>query len=333
MRVSRWPGGTGEAAAQTAEAGSPGPAADQPAASPVEHGAGTDARGLLDPCAVRAESLARALVQSHAHLFGSARPDYAALLAETARDAMTRIDRTTALYHNSEHTVLVTLAARAIVAGRAQVERVTPEDWLHFMLGALLHDIGFTAGACRGDTAATRVIGENGEMLEMPRGASDAVLQAHHVLRGEIHARERFAGHPFVDAERVAENIRWTFFPVRDPPEFSDTSGEPGLVRAADLIGQLADPNYLAKSVALFHELAECGAAAQIGYETPADVVERFPAFYDARVSRFLGPALGHLARTPEGRQWVARLEANIEAPRRHGAAAVALLAGVPAGS
>jgi hypothetical protein len=50
-------------------------------------------------------------------------------------------------------------------------------------------------------------------------------------------------------------------FPVPADDGHRETKTEAGLVRAADLIGQLADPFYPRKLNALFHELDEIGCA------------------------------------------------------------------------
>jgi hypothetical protein len=52
------------------------------------------------------------------------------------------------------------------------------------------------------------------------------------------------------------------------------------LLRAADLIGQLGDPHYLKKTNALYYEFEEIGLNKQLGYETPADLVDKYPQFY-----------------------------------------------------
>ncbi len=49
---------------------------------------------------------------------------------------------------------------------------------------------------------------------------------------------------------------------------------------AADFIGQLGDPNYIRKANALYHEFEEVGINRQLGYESPADIVDRYPQFY-----------------------------------------------------
>ena len=49
------------------------------------------------------------------------------------------------------------------------------------------------------------------------------------------------------------------------------------LLRAADLIGQLGDPHYLRKSNALYCEFEEIGLNKQLGYASPADIVDKYP--------------------------------------------------------
>src|SRR5262245_31132450 len=116
-----------------------------------------------------------------------------------------------------------------------------------------------------------------GGRLKLPRGASDAVLAPYHVTRGKIAVRERFAGHASLDADRIANAIELTRFPVPDDEDHRETDTEAGLVRAADLIGQMADPNYASKLTALFHELSETGRAEKMDLHSPADLVEGYP--------------------------------------------------------
>ena len=67
---------------------------------------------------------------------------------------------------------------------------------------------------------------------------------------------------------------------------------KPALVRAADLIGQLADPAYLRKLAALYFELHEIGIAEKMGCQDPADLAEQYPRFFWTRVEPYVGPAL-----------------------------------------
>src|SRR5206468_4303206 len=69
-----------------------------------------------------------------------------------------RIALSDALYHDVEHTVMVTLVGTAILRGREIAERLTPGDWLHMTVALLCHDVGYVRGACRGDTATEVVV-------------------------------------------------------------------------------------------------------------------------------------------------------------------------------
>jgi hypothetical protein len=60
--------------------------------------------------------------------------------------------------------------------------------------------------------------------------------------------RERFTKAMIdLDLPQIEINIEHTRFPVPDDEAHESTDDFPGLVRAADLIGQLADINYLRK--------------------------------------------------------------------------------------
>ena len=187
-----------------------------------------------------------------------------------------------------------------------------PVDWVHFIFALLCHDIGFVRGACVADDATSVVIDEAGTRFQLPRGASDAVLAPYHVTRGKIAVRERFAAHRLLDCDRIARAIELTRFPVPDDEDHKETDTEAGLVRAADLIGQLADPNYPSKLNALFHELNETGIGEKMGLVTPADLVESYPKFFWTAVEPYIGDGLRYLAMTVEGKRWVASLYGNV---------------------
>jgi hypothetical protein len=96
---------------------------------------------------------------------------------------------------------------------------------------------------------------------------------------------ERFASHGLVDGERIARSIELTRFPVPDDGDHSETDTEAGLVRAADLIGQLGDPLYPRKLNALFYEFAETGVNQRLRYASPAESLNSIPRSSGARSS------------------------------------------------
>lgn len=263
---------------------------------------------MFNPTAVVASAFGDYLSNLYSQYFSGRKPEYAAYIGGAARLVLERLGNTDALYHNAEHTMMVTLVGQQIMRGRLVSEAVQPEDWLHFTLALLVHDIGFARGICSGDQDGVVVVGLNGETICPPRGASDAFLTPYHVDRGMIYARERFARSELVDEERIAAAIDFTRFPIPDDPRYQETASEPALVRAADLIGQMGDPFYHRKINGLFHEFTETGMAAKFGYETPMDLIEKYPEFFWSQVQPHIGTALRYLELTIEGKQWVAQL-------------------------
>jgi hypothetical protein len=94
--------------------------------------------------------------------------------------------------------------------------------------------------------------------------------------------------------------------------QHESTDDFPGPVRAADLIGQLVDINYLQKQTALFNKFRETGMSNKLKYNSVADLRANYPDFFWKTVRPYIGDALRHLRVTQEGQQWVANLYANV---------------------
>ncbi|MEW9808320.1 metal-dependent phosphohydrolase [Mesorhizobium sp. ZMM04-5] len=267
---------------------------------------------MLNPISIMADRLGDYLSELYLQYFAHRRPEYAAYMGGAARLVLERIGNSNALYHNVEHTIMVTLCGQQIIRGRLLSESLTPDDWLHYTCALLVHDIGMVRGVCAGDTDSTMVIDESGRNFTPARGASDAILAPYHVDRGKIYARQRFTSSQFVDQERIAAAIEMTRFPVPSDPEYRRTDTEGALVRAADLIGQLADPYYHRKLNALFAEMAETGMTEKLGCKTPADLASMYTRFFKEQVEPYIQEAIRYLELTTEGKQWIANLDSNL---------------------
>jgi hypothetical protein len=267
---------------------------------------------MLNPAAIFGEAFANHLAGLYDATYGRREPRFANTIHESAKLVFERLSLSDALYHNVEHTAFVTLVGQDILRGRLLKSDVSPEDWLHFTLATLTHDIGYVRGVCRGDSKGAYVINVRGEVFSPPRGASDASLGPYHIDRSKIAVRERFGSHTLIDAERLARAIELTRFPVPEDEDHRETGTEAGLVRAADLIGQLADPFYTRKFNALFHEFEEIGCNEKLGFTTPADIADSYPRFFWTKVEPFVLDAISYLALTIEGRQWTANLYCNV---------------------
>lgn len=258
-----------------------------------------------------AEALASFLASYMDRQFGSSHARLTELVPSLARLALECIGNSDALYHNVEHTMLVTLAGHDIMQGRALLVSSTPDDYAHFIIACLMHDIGYVRGILKADGPDGYVIDATGRKTKLPRGSSDAALSPYHVERSKLFVMEHMANSEVVDAARIARAIDCTRFPLpagADEEEF----GEGALLRAADLIGQLGDPQYLRKANALYHEFDEVGLNRQHGYTSSADIIDCYPRFYWDSVAPHLELAVRYLNVTSSGRQWIANLYGNV---------------------
>jgi hypothetical protein len=270
---------------------------------------------MFNPTEVMINTCVKRLQASYRQTYGSLKPDYADILGWAGNMALENIANTDAIYHNVEHTVLVTLVGQEVLRGKQIREGgVSCEDWLNLIISWLCHDIGYVKGVCHQDRADERLYatGLDDIMASLPYGATDASLTLFHVDRAKLFIEERFGNHWLIDAEAIKRNIELTRFPVPAGEEHSDTVNYPGLVRAADLIGQLSDPHYLQKIPALFYEFEETGVNKTLGYCTPGDLRKNYPTFYWNVVSGYIQPALRYLEVTLTGKQIIANLYANV---------------------
>jgi hypothetical protein len=241
--------------------------------------------------------------------FGSSQTPLVEIVPNAARYALEYIGNSDALYHNVEHTLLVTLAGVDILRGRALDTQLNAADYGHVIIACLTHDIGYVRGLFKEDDADGYLIDSNGTKITLPRGSSDAGLMSHHVDRSKLYVMQRIEGLPGLNNQRIADAIEGTRFP---PAAGQEYGVEASIVRAADLIGQLGDPNYLRKANALYQEFEEVGMNRQLGYDSPADIVNRYPQFYWNSVAPHIQTEIRYLNKTSSGRQWIANLYSNV---------------------
>ena len=244
--------------------------------------------------------------------FGSSGAPLTETVSAMAQLALGCIGKSDALYHNAEHTMLVTLAGHEILQGRALHSHVPAEEYAHFIIACLMHDIGFVRGILRGDGQDGYVIDSTGRKVTLPRGGSDAALFRYHVDRSKLFALQCLKSIKPIDEQRVARGIEYTRFPITISPTDEKPDDVLRLVRAADYIGQLGDPNYIAKANALYYEFEEAGLNREFAYSSPADVVSAYPRFFWKSVYPHIQTAIEYLNVTPGGRQWIANLHSNL---------------------
>ena len=259
-----------------------------------------------------AEALGSYLGEHMGRRFGSTDAELIELVQSAARLALDCIGNSDALYHNVEHTMLVTLVGYDILRGRRLLTDTSASDYAHILVACLFHDIGYVRGILNGDSEDGFVVDAKGGMARLPRGSSDAALLPYHVDRSKLFVVDRIAKIKSLEATRIANAIEATRFPGS-----ADASEDGVLVRAADFIGQLGDPHYLRKANALYCEFEEVGMNKQLGYTSPADLVDLYPKFFWGNVSTQIESAIRYLNVTSNGRQWIANLYSNVFSAER----------------
>src|SRR5215472_4960545 len=78
--------------------------------------------------------------------FGSSQERLVEMVPSIARIALECIGNSDALYHNVEHTMLVTLAGHDIMRGRALYQHMPAEDYATVIIACVTHDIGYVRG-------------------------------------------------------------------------------------------------------------------------------------------------------------------------------------------
>lgn len=259
------------------------------------------------------DAFVQQLKEGYRRTYGGWKSDYEDIIGWVGGMALENIANSDALYHNVEHTILVTLVGQEILRGKHIREGgISCEDWLHFIVSLVCHDIGYVKGVCRKDGNGFYSTGREDEMVPLSPGASDAALTPFHVDRAKLFIEERFGGHSLIKAEVIKCNIELTRFPVPKVDDHQDTINFPGLLRASDLIGQLSDPRYLKKISALYYEFEETGVNKALGYRHPGDLRKNYPKFYWNGVFPYIKDGLSYLECTQQGKQIVANLYSNV---------------------
>lgn len=272
---------------------------------------------MLDVTKTLISEFQKTLVDAYQGLYADHDPAYLKLVNDSADTALSAIGRCNASYHNVEHTIYVTATGISILQGKHQENPLTSKQWTEAILSMLFHDIGFVRGLCNKDGHGHYYTGIGEDVIDLQRGKTDASMMPYHVDRGQCFVSENYADHDDLDIDFIRQCIERTRFPIPDTPEYQCVDDMPGLVRAADLIGQFSDPRYINKLNALFQEFDEQGINARIGYENLQDMREGYPGFFDSQVQPYIEEGVRLLEMTETGKEIVQSMYNNLEIARR----------------
>ena len=98
------------------------------------------------------DAFAQKIREGYRRTYGCLKNDYQGIIAWAGMMALENIANSDALYHDIEHSILLSLVGQEILWGKHIKEgRVSSEDWLHFIISLVCHDIGYVKGVCRED--------------------------------------------------------------------------------------------------------------------------------------------------------------------------------------
>jgi len=244
-------------------------------------------------------------------------PDFAVDTCYKVLDiALSILGKTSAAYHNAEHTSLVTECGLDIIeAISLEIGKINSEDLTSYIAALLFHDIGYVRNICNGDNGANQITSLDGKMITLDEYTTDASLTPYHVERGKIFVSERISELPLINIEKVKRFISETTFPV----PVSEITNETGslhdfaaCVQAADLIGQMGDPKYISKLSKLYLEFRETGAADLMKIDSPVDLKDTYPQFFWSSVYDHIKDHIEILEKSPRGKKWITSLYKNV---------------------
>lgn len=267
---------------------------------------------MLDLSHLAVRHYGEVMVKRFRALFGDSRPDLAETISQAARVTMTRIAGSNALYNDLDHTIAVTEAGQDILRGKLVRDgNVKAEDWTHFLVALLCYSIGFCRDLLPGDDGRRCVIDASGKTVLLPVGVTNGALWPYFIERSTLFVQHYFADHPLLEADRLAEYLQAGRFPIK-PNYNTDPGSLPGLLRAADIIGTIGDPDYTRKLGPMLIELREAGLTGLFGYEDVAGFHTLYHHQFETELRPLIGKAIRLLELTASGRAWLAGMHAHL---------------------
>jgi len=134
---------------------------------------------MFNPTSHVIDACVEHLQHAYRRMYGSCEPAYPEIVGWVGGMALELIANSDALYHNVDHTVMVTLLGQEMLCGKHLREGgVAPDDWVHVMVALLCHDLGYVRGLCREDGDGFYTTGTDGHLVALAPGSTDAAHAA-----------------------------------------------------------------------------------------------------------------------------------------------------------
>src|SRR5262245_40672519 len=149
------------------------------------------------------EALGAHLATHMGRRYGSTDAELVEIVQSAARLAIDCIGNSDALYHNIEHTMMVTLCGYDILTGRRLLKETNASDFAHVLIACLCHDIGYVRGILTDDSPDGYIIDAKGNKTELSRSSTDAALMPYHVARSKMILMQRLHTTKMLHADRI----------------------------------------------------------------------------------------------------------------------------------
>ena len=273
---------------------------------------------MFRPSDILIEAFVGHLLEEYERNFPGGDAAHSNAIARAARVALAHIARSNALYHDLNHTILVTQIGQDLLKGKIlRSEDVSSADWMHFVVSTLCFAVGFVRDVCPGDDGKGKCVTDaDGATVTVPRGATDGWLWPYFTDRSKLFVAHHFRNDPVVDWRKLADNIEYSRYPPLSDRN-RETTTYRGLLRAAHLIGAIADPDFDVKTKPLLVELEESGMTKLLGFSDIAAFRAGFQDLFWLTMYPLVADGLKLLELTGEGREFVAHLHAHLLVEKR----------------
>jgi hypothetical protein len=274
---------------------------------------------MFRPSDVLIDSFIDHLKATYVDIYGAGPPDHCSTVLTVARMALSRVARSDALYFDVEHTINTTMVGIEMMYGRIARSGVfTSQDWVHVTCALLCAHVGMVRGVLDGDREDECVVDALGETIVFRVGQTDAALWQYAAQRSALFVQQKFQGHLVLDPDDLGTTI------VRANMLSGATGGEPGsnwaVVRAALVVGILANPSFERKLAPLFIAAEQADLATFLGFSSVSAVRDKLAAFFWDTLSADIGEGIQLLDQTGHGRTLLSNMYAHLLASE-HGMA------------
>ena len=265
---------------------------------------------MFRPSEIIISAFINSLIEDFEAQFGEHHP-IKVQLKDCAKMILSHYTLSDALYHNLDHTLVVTGVGKDLINGKRVAEgHVSASQWFNFIIACLVTNIGFVRGIFPQDKGL-QVLADAEHNIELPKGSTSGALWPLANARSQHFVRTRLNDIPELDVEAVASWVAMGNFPSPNKLTQGDQSWGATL-QAAKLIGVVADPNFTVKTRRLILELKEAKIEHFIAHNNVRQFRAAYPSYFWQNIYPLIAGACRYLNYTSNGLEWLAIMHGHL---------------------